>query len=304
MKPALIVMAAGIGSRYGGLKQIDPIGPSGEIILDYSVYDAIRAGFNKVVFLINRSIEAAFRQKIGRAVEQQVDTAYVFQDLTALPPGFNVPEGRVKPWGTGHAVLSCRNAISGPFAVINADDFYGASAFEALEKQLSQVDAGAATYSMVGYRLRNTLSENGYVARGVCSVSPQGLLQNIHERTRIESFPDGIKFTENGSDWVTLPPDTPVSMNSWGLTPTLFAELEARFPLFLQRSTNNPLKAEFFLPNVIGELLEEGKAQVQVLPTHEKWFGVTYPQDRPVVQQALQNLIQRGVYPAQLWKNR
>ena len=275
--PTLVVMAAGIGSRYGGLKQIDPIGPNGEIILDYSVYDALRAGFKRVVFIINRTIEEAFRQKIGRTVEAQVDTAYVIQDLTMVPEGFRVPAERKKPWGTGHAVLSARGVVHEPFAAINADDFYGAAAFQALAQHLRQArdEQGLYDFSMAGYRLSNTLSEHGYVARGICEVSADGFLTAVRERTRIEAFPDGIKYSEDGAAWVALPGDTRVSMNCWGFTPPVMAELEAHFERFLRTISANPLKAEYFLPDVVGDLLLGKKARVRVLPVEEKWFGVT-----------------------------
>ncbi len=303
-QPALIILAAGIGSRYGGLKQVDPLGPNGEIVIDYSIYDAIRAGFGKIIFLIREEIEEIFRDKIGRKVEQIIDTQYVRQELGNLPPGFSVPEGRVKPWGTGHALLCCKNAVDRPFAVINADDFYGLGAFQALSGHLLRAcDAPGMpyTYSMVGYVLRNALSENGSVARGVCSVTPDGHLASVHERTRIEKFGDAVRYTENGVDWVDLPADSIVSMNTWGFTPSIFGELQKRFPTFLERNAANLLKAEFFLPDVVNELIVEGRAQVKVLRTDEKWFGVTYPQDRPVVQDAIRERIRRGIYPEKLW---
>ena len=300
--PTLVVMAAGIGSRYGGLKQIDPVGLNGEIIIDYSVFDALRAGFGRVVFIIRRDIEAAFRDKIGRAVEKRVDTAYVFQKLD-LPAGFIVPADRKKPWGTGHAVLSCQDAVHTPFAVINADDFYGATAFQALAQYLGQAQDrdGVYDYGMVGYALSNTLSEHGHVARGVCEVTPDRFLVDVRERTHIERLADGIQYTENGADWVMLPPESIVSLNTWGFTLSIFRELEARFSLFLQKNTTHLTKAEYFLPDVVGDLVKEGKARVKVLPTHEKWYGVTYQEDRPRVQAAIRELIRQGRYPEKLW---
>lgn len=302
-QPALIIMAAGIGSRYGGLKQVDPFGPNGEIVIDYSMYDALRAGFGKIIFLIRKEIEDIFHEKVGRAVEQRVETQYVLQDLGDLPPGYRVPEGRVKPWGTGHAVLCCREAVDRPFAVINSDDFYGPGAFQALAGHLRQArdSDGLYDYSMVGYVLRNALSEHGSVARGVCTVTPDGCLESVHERTRIEKFGEAVRYTENGADWVDIPADSTVSMNTWGFTPSIFAELQARFPAFLERNAANLVKAEFFLPDVVNELIVEGRARVKVLPTEEKWFGVTYPQDRPVVQQAIRERIAQGIYPERLW---
>ena len=302
-RPALVVMAAGIGSRYGGLKQIDPVGPQGEIVIDYSLYDALRAGFGKVVFLIRREMEEPFREKIGKSIEARVETAYVFQEIAQVPAGFAVPPERQKPWGTGHAVLVCKDVVHTPFAVINADDFYGATAFQVLAQYLRQAEdrPGMYAYGMVGYRLSHTLSAYGYVARGVCQTTPDGYLLDIRERTRIEKFADGARYTENGTDWVSLPDDTIVSMNMWGFTPSIFTELEARFPAFLQQSAANVLKAEYFLPDVVGALLHEHKAGVRVLPTNEKWFGVTYREDRPRVQAAIQALIAQGAYPRDLW---
>ncbi len=302
-QPTLIVMAAGIGSRYGGLKQVDPIGPNGEIVIDYSVYDALRAGFNKVVFIIRKDLEEIFREKIGRKVERQVETVYVFQDLHDVPQGFRVPEERKKPWGTGHAVLAARNAVNAPCAAINADDFYGAGAFQALADFLRQARDrdGMYDYAMVGYILQNTLSDYGSVARGVCRVTPDGYLVEVQERTRIEKSGDTIHYTENGADWVNLPWDSLVSMNMWGFTPSIFSELAARFPVFLEKQAGSLLKAEFFLPTIVNELLQEGKARVKVLPTSEKWFGITNPQDRPQVQRAIRDLVERGFYPEDLW---
>lgn len=302
-QPTLVVMAAGIGSRYGGLKQVDPIGPNGEIVIDYSIFDALRAGFKKVVFIIRKDIEEIFREKIGRKVERQVETAYVFQDLYDVPDGFRVPDERKKPWGTGHAVLAARNVVHEPFAAINADDFYGAGAFQALADFLRQArdSEGLYDYAMIGYILSNTLSDYGSVARGICRVTPEGRLIEVQERTRIEKEGSIIHYTENGTDWINLPCDSLVSMNMWGFTPSIFAELAARFPVFLERQAGSLLKAEFFLPAVVNELLQEGKARVKVLPTTEKWFGITNPQDRPQVQRAIRGLVERGVYPEDLW---
>lgn len=296
-------MAAGMGSRYGGLKQIDPVGPNDEIILDYSAYDALKAGFGKIVFVIRRDLETAFRESIGKTLEQRVDVAYVFQEITNLPDGFAVPDGRTKPWGTGHAVLSCKDVVNTPFAVINADDYYGSTAFQSLGQYLRQAQDrdGVYDFCLVGYALSNTLSENGSVARGVCEVTTDGFLADVHERTSIKQFPDGIKYSENGTDWVGLRPETTVSLNTWGFTVSVMEELATRFPLFLQKSADNILKAEYFLPNVVGELVKEKKARVMVLPTTEKWFGVTYQQDRPIILAAIRELIGQGVYPESLW---
>ncbi len=302
-EPTLIIMAGGIGSRYGGLKQIDPIGPSGEIIVDYSVYDALRAGFGKVVFLIRRDIEDAFREKIGRAVEKRVDTAYVFQDIEDIPPGCAIPPGRTKPWGTGHAVLCCHDVVDTPFAAINADDFYGATAYQTLAAYLRGAHdrAGVGDYCLVGYALRNTLSEHGSVARGTCEVTPDGYLVDLRERTRIQRFSDGIKYSDDGVTWVSLPEETVASMNLWGFTPGFFGELEARFPAFFRRNAATLGKAEFLLPNIVGEMAKEGAAKVKVLATSERWFGMTYREDRSQVQAAILQLIRQGIYPERLW---
>lgn len=303
--PALVVMAAGIGSRYGGLKQIDPIGPNGEIIIDYAIYDALRAGFEQVVFLIRREIEEAFREKIGRNIERRVDTTYVFQEITHVPPGFNVPPKRVKPWGTAHAVLSCKQAVHRPFAAINADDFYGPGAFQVLADHLKQASdhQGIYDYCMVGYTLRNTLSEFGSVARGVCQVTADGYLSEVREHTRIEKDGTDARYSANGDNWARLPGEAIVSLNMWGFTPSIFTELDARFPAFLQSNTERILKAEYFLPDVVNALLQENKARVKVLPTSEKWFGVTNRDDRAVVQSALRELVSGGIYPTDLWQN-
>jgi NDP-sugar pyrophosphorylase family protein len=302
-KLTLVVMAAGIGSRYGGLKQIDPVGPHGELVIDYSIYDALRAGFDKIVFVIRRDIEEAFRKKVGKTIEAQVETAYVFQDLTLVPQGFVVPAERKKPWGTGQAILLCKDEVKTPFVALNADDFYGPTAYQTLAQYLSRVrdHKGAQNYCMIGYTLRNTLSEHGHVARGICEATPDGFLADIRERTRIEQFPDGIKYTEDGKDWITLSADTLVSMNIWGFAWSIFSELEIRFPRFLEQNAANILKAEFFIPEVVGSLVREKKARVKILPTKEKWFGVTYPEDRPWVQAVIRGLIQKGLYPESLW---
>lgn len=305
--PTLIILAAGIGSRYGGLKQVDPIGPHGEIIIDYSIYDALQAGFNQVIFLIRHDLEEVFHERIGRKIERRVKTAYVYQELDNLPPSFSVPSERKKPWGTGHAVWCCRDAVQAPFAVINADDYYGREAFRLLADYLAALPWPEKQprlpypYALVGYVLRNTLSEHGSVARGVCQVTPDGFLAGIQERTRIEAVDQAIRHTENGVDWIDLPADSTVSMNLWGFTPSLFAELETHFKTFLVSHADSLVRSEFFLPSVINDLLIEHKAQVKILPTGEKWFGVTNPQDRPVVQAAIRALIDRGVYPAHLW---
>ncbi len=295
-------MAAGIGSRYGGLKQIDPVGPNGEIILDYSLYDAARAGFDRVVFLIRRDIEKTFRETIGRRIEKRMDAEYAFQELGDLPAGFEAPGGRVKPWGTAHAVLSCRHLIRSPFAVINADDYYGSAAYQVLAGHLRGAGdtGGARDICMVGYRLANTLSEHGHVARGVCRVGTDGYLAGIDERTRIQRRGEKIRFTEDGSRWTVLPPDTTVSMNIWGFTPGVFEDLETGFAQFLHSRSGDLDKAEYYLPELVGSLVAERKARVKVLPTDARWFGVTYPEDRPIVQQAIRELLDLGIYPLHL----
>jgi hypothetical protein len=304
--PTLVILAGGIGSRYGGLKQADPIGPNGELIIHYSVYDALKAGFGHVVFLIRRDIEDAFRERIGNGVERHTDVTYAFQDLENIPAGLTIPDRRTKPWGTGHAVLCCKDVVHGNFAAINADDFYGKTAYAALADYLrvaADTPNGYA-YSMVGYVLSNTLSEHGHVARGVCQVDADGYLTGVRERLHIESLPKGIMDRLEDGSLVPFATDSTVSMNIWGFTPSLFGELEVLFPRFLEESVPaNPLKAEFLLPNIVGDLVQDGKARVKVLPTNEKWFGVTYQADRPRVQAAVRELIAQGRYPARLWED-
>ena len=299
----LVVMAAGIGSRYGGLKQIDPVGPAGEKIIDYSVHDARQAGFGKIVFVIRRDMEDDFREHIGRRIEARIDTTYVHQELEPLPDGFRVPKGRVKPWGTAHAVAVCRDAVRTPFAVINADDFYGPSAFRVLCDHLKSLRGrdGVHEYCLVGYPLGNTLSEHGHVSRGVCEVTSDDRLLGIRERVRIRRFGKVIRHTEDGETWIDLAADSVVSMNMWGFTPSLFDELEAGFVEFLREKGSDP-KAEFFLPERVGHLVAAGMARVKVLRTDERWFGITYHEDKPVVEQAVRELVRRGVYPPCLWE--
>ncbi len=304
-KPTLVVMAAGMGSRYGGLKQIDPVGPNGEIIIDYSIYDAVKAGFGKVIFIIKRELKDTFHEVIGERVSKYIDVEYVFQDLTDLPEGYSVPEERVKPWGTGHAVLSARDAIDGPFAVINADDFYGFGAFDALAKFLTSVDESAdpARFALAGYIIENTLTENGTVARGVCEINDKNLMTDIVERTKIKKFPDGPKYTEDdGATWNDIPGGSIVSMNTWGFTPAFMDALKAGFPAFLDNAMkNNPLKGEYFLPSVVDSMVKAGTAEVEVLTTGERWYGVTYKEDKPTVKAAIAAMIADGKYPEKLW---
>lgn len=303
-KPVLVVMAAGMGSRYGGMKQIDPVGPSGQVIIDYSLYDARRAGFETVIFVIKHEIEDAFKAAIGDRVSKVMKVEYAFQQLEELPNGFAVPEGRAKPWGTCHAVLAAKHLIHGPFAVINADDYYGPEAFQVIYDYLSTHQYGEVyDYCMVSYLLKNTVSENGSVARGVCEANPDGTLAAVTERTCIETYPGGIHFTENGGDtWQDLAPDTPVSMNLWGFGQSFLEEAEARFAGWLSENLpKNPLKCEYFLPLVVSELLAEGKATVKLLHSTDKWYGVTYREDKPVVVNAIAQKVADGLYPADLW---
>ncbi len=300
-RPVLVVMAAGMGSRYGGLKQIDPVGPRGQIIMDYSIYDARRAGFETVVFIIKRENEALFRSAVGDRVSQKMEVRYAFQDLGDLPAGYTVPEGRVKPWGTCHAVLSARQVLDGPFAVINADDCYGPTAFRLLFDYLSGHPDGAVyEYAMAGYRLGNTVTEHGSVARGVCRMDGGGYLQEVVERTAIEKDGEGGRYLENGA-WVHLPGDTVVSMNMWGFHQSFLQEAEVRLPAFLDAAlAKDPLKGEFYLPSLVSTLLQEGKARVKVLPSPDKWYGVTYREDKPAVQAALAAQTAAGVYPEEM----
>ena len=300
-KPTLVVMAAGMGSRYGGLKQIDPVGKHGEIIMDYSLYDAIEAGFEKVVFIINHKIEHDFYEVVGRRAEKHLDVAYVLQSIDSkLPEGFSIPEGRVKPWGTAHAILCCSDVVHEPFAAINADDYYGKHAFSVLYDYLKNAkDGDTYDYSMVGYLAKNTLTENGHVARGLCEVDGNGNLVNIVERLQIYKKPEGPAYTlDDGQTFVHFPGDTLVSMNFFGFTPSIFQELSERFPKFLRDAVPaNPPKAEFLIPNEAGRLVHEGKAHMQVLSSPDRWYGVTYREDKPVVMQALKEMTDRGLYP-------
>ncbi|CVI68704.1 hypothetical protein NDGK_01305 [Clostridiales bacterium CHKCI001] len=304
-KPVLVIMAAGMGSRYGGLKQIDPVDEQGHIIMDFSIYDAVKAGFEKVVFIIKKENEKDFKQCIGDRMSQIVDVAYVYQDLTNLPDGFEVPEGRVKPWGTGHAILSCIDEVDGPFAVINADDYYGSHAFQMIYDYLTtHEDDDKYRYTMVGYVLENTLTDNGHVARGVCVTDENGYLVGINERTHIEKRDGGAAYTEDdGATWTVIPQGSTVSMNMWGFSNSILGELKQRFPKFLEENiSKNPLKCEYFLPSVVGELLAEEKATVEVLKSLDKWYGVTYKEDKQVVVAAIQKLKDNGLYPEKLWE--
>ena len=301
--PTLVIMAAGMGSRFGGPKQIAPVDAQGHVIVDFSIYDALRAGFGGVVFVIKPEMEDDFRATIGARVEGRMPVAYAYQTLDALPEGFCVPEGRAKPWGTGHAVLCARKYIDGPFAVINADDFYGRTAFEAIHGLLC-APGDEHEHAMVGYRLRNTLTENGSVSRGVCRVDADGYLSGITERTRIEKRGNGAAFTEDGGQtWQPLTGDEVVSMNLWGFKRNILPEMEARFCAFLRDEMPlEPMRREFYLPGVPDALIREGKARVRVLSTSERWFGVTYPGDMEAVRAAIAAKKASGEYPVQLWK--
>lgn len=301
VKPTLVVLAAGMGSRYGGLKQLDGLGPSGETIMDYSIYDAIRAGFGKVVFIIRRSFEADFREKILSKYEGRIAVEVVFQDMDNLPEGFSVPEGREKPWGTNHATMMAKTAVNEPFAVINADDFYGRSGFAVLADKLREVAGESNKYCMVGYRVGNTLSESGSVARGVCEVDERGFLTGVVERTAIERNAEGkIAFTDENGVEQTLEENTPVSMNMWGFTPDYFTHSDAQFVDFLKATEGN-LKAEFFIPLVVNKLVKEGTATCEVLDTPDQWFGVTYAADRDGVVAKIEALVAKGEYPEKLF---
>ena len=303
-KPVLVVMAAGMGSRYGGMKQIDPVGPNGQVIMDYSLYDARRAGFETVVFVIKHEIEDAFKAAIGDRVSKVMQVHYAFQQLDELPTGYTIPEGRAKPWGTCHAVLAAKPFIDGPFAVVNADDYYGPEAFRVMYEYLStHSDGELYDYCMVSYLLQNTVSENGSVARGVCQPNPDGTLHSVTERTRIETYAGGIHYTEDGGEsWTDLPGETPVSMNLWGFGKSFLEEADRRIAGWLdENQAKNPLKCEYFLPLVVTELLEEGKARVQLLHSADKWYGVTYREDKPVVVDAIARMTREGLYPEDLW---
>ena len=299
--PTLLILAAGMGSRYGGLKQLDPVGPSGEVVIDYSMYDALRSGFDHFVFVIRPELEEDFRAQIGSRVEGRARVSYVYQELADLPDGFSVPPGRSKPWGTGHAVLAARPVIDEPFAVVNADDFYGQSSYKQLASFLAKPPSGKVpAYALVGFRLRNTLSDFDSVSRGICRCDEQGLLEQVVEFTSIErngegavqTHPDGRREALSGDEWV--------SMNMWGFTPSIFEHLARQFNRFLRERGSEP-KAEFYLPGVVDDLVAAKRATAQLLPCPVTWFGVTYPEDKPVVAQSIQKLVDAGEYPDRLW---
>ncbi len=306
-KPVLVVMAAGMGSRYGGLKQIDPVGSQGEAILDYSLFDAYEAGFRTAVIIIKEAIRADFMATVGKRLEKcPMEIRYAYQELYKIPEGFTVPDERTKPWGTSHAVWCAREEIGdAPFAVLNADDYYGKDAYKVIYEYLcSGGDGEKYDYCMVGYDLGNTVTDNGSVARGICAANEEGYLTDVVERTRIEKYEGGIHFTEDdGKTWTDVSADTPVSMNMWGFTPSFIQEIDARFPDFLANDVpKNPAKAEYFLPRTVGDLLAEQKARVKVLRSRDRWFGVTYAADKPMVVAALKQMQEQGLYPDGLWK--
>ena len=298
-KPVLVVLAAGMGSRYGGLKQIDPVGSHGEAILDYSIYDAYEAGFRTAVILIKEAIREDFMSTVGvRLAKSPMEIRYAYQELHKLPAGYTVPEGRVKPFGTGHAVICAGEQVGdAPFAVINADDYYGKAAFKTIFNFLS-TSTDPYGYCMVGYRLDKTVTDNGSVARGICATDDQGYLTGITEQTRIEKYDGGIHYTEDGETWVDLAPDTIVSMNLMGFQPSFLQEAKSRFPAFLDKAlAENPMKGEYFLPSIVQQLLIEGKATMKMLTSPDQWYGVTYAADKPVVVAALADMTRQGLYP-------
>ncbi len=304
-KPVLLVMAAGMGSRYGGLKQMDAVGNCGEAILDFSIYDAHAAGFETIVIIIKEAIRADFIELVGKRLEKApVEIRYAYQEQDVLPEGYVVPEGRTKPWGTAHAILCAKEAVDGaPFAVINADDYYGKKAFKTIYDALVNAEANKEfDHCMVGYELSKTVTENGSVARGVCNVDENSFLVEVTERTRIEQYDGGIHFTEDGENWTELAPDTIVSMNMWGFTKSYMDAVEAGFPAFLDNAlATNPMKAEYFLPSVVTQMLIDGNTKVKVYTTPDKWYGVTYAADKPVIVAALKEMTAKGDYPTNLW---
>lgn len=299
MKPTLLIMAAGLGSRYGSLKQIEPIGPGGEAIIDYSVYDAIRAGFGKVVFVIKKEIEADFQGSLLKRFENRIETSYVFQELDMLPEGFSLPPDRKKPWGTAHAIMISESAIDTPFAAINADDFYGYESFRELNSFLTGKNK-ETDYCMVGYKLKNTLSEHGTVSRGLCDIDENGFLRTVTELTKIKQEGAGIVYYEN-DEIISLPEESIVSMNMWGFNETVFQKIKERFSAFLNESVNDP-KAEFYIPTMVDLLIKSGEARVKVLNSNATWFGITYKEDKEAVKRSVLSKIDSGDYPRKLWK--
>ena len=303
-KPVLVIMAAGMGSRYGGLKQIDPVDDKGHIIMEFSLYDAVKAGFEKVIFVIKEENKKDFEEVVGNRVKSFIEVEYVYQNILNIPESFAVPEGRQKPWGTGHAVLSCAGVVDGSFVVINADDYYGRSAFSQIyDFLISHEDGEKYKYAMVGYVLENTLTENGHVARGVCETDASGYLTDITERTHIEKRGNETVYTEDeGTTWHLIPEGSTVSMNMWGFSASFLKELQGGFPAFLEKGLKeNPFKCEYFLPSVVDKLIEEEKAEVTVLKSYDRWYGVTYKEDKETVVNAIKGLKDKGLYPENLW---
>jgi NDP-sugar pyrophosphorylase family protein len=298
IRPTLLILAAGLGSRYGSLKQIETIGPRGETIIDYSVYDAIRTGFAKVVFVIKQEIEADFKEHLFKRFENRIETGYVFQDLDVLPEGYSLPRDREKPWGTAHAIMAAEKSINEPFAAINADDFYGLEAFTAMHEFLSQ-KAGETDYCMIGYKLKNTLSEHGTVSRGVCEIDEQDFLISVSELTRIQKDNNRIVYLENDESH-SLAENSVVSMNMWGFTTSVFGHIKQGFSSFLDQNINNP-KAEYFIPVLVDQLIRAGEARVKVLHCDASWFGITYMEDRDAARKNILRKIQMGIYPPELW---
>lgn len=300
MKTTLVVLAAGMGSRYGGLKQMDPLGPNGEAILEFSAYDAIRAGFDKIVFIIKKEMEKDFIELIGSKIAEKIEVEYVFQGMDSmLPEGFEIPEGRTKPWGTAHALLCCKEVVKEPFAIINADDFYGKGSYQTLHEYLA--DETHKQYALVGYILENTLTDNGSVTRGICQ-SKDGLLSEVKECAKIEKHECGVQYFEN-DEWIDVDAKSLVSMNMWGFYPDFIEKIEEKFQVFLKEKVKeNPMKAEFLIPVVVDELIKEGKVDVKLLSSDEKWFGVTYQEDKPNVKAGIKKLVDNNEYPNGLWK--
>lgn len=304
MDKTLVILAAGMGSRYGGLKQIDPVGPNNSIIIDYSVYDAVKAGFNKIVFIIKKENLELFKEVIGDKVAKHVKVEYVFQSTDVLPEGFTAPEDRVKPWGTAHALYCCKGVVNEPFVVINSDDFYGSGAFSRLSKWIDETEFTTAPYkfAMAGYYLKNTLTDNGTVSRGVCEVNENGQLVDVVERTKIQRVNGVVSYTENGEEWFELPEEAFASMNCWCFMPELIDEIEKYFIEFLSTEVKeNPLKSEFYIPLLVRDMLAAKKCTVDVIETDDKWFGVTYKEDKPDVVKSITALVNEGKYPEKLW---
>lgn len=301
MNPTLLILAAGIGSRYGGVKQMDKVGPSGESIIDYSIYDAIRAGFGKVVFVINKKIEKDFKEIFNRKLKDKIETDYVLQEINNVPEGIKYSSERVKPWGTAHAVLVAKDKIHEPFVVVNADDFYGAGSYKLIKEFFNDIDPEMPQYCLAGYKLSSTLSEFGSVSRGICSVDIEDFLSAVVERTDIQKLNNSIGYEDSNGNWDILPDDTPVSMNIWGFTPSIFKFLEFYFKDFISKNAGNP-KAEFFIPAVINDLIKTSKATVRMLRSKDQWFGVTYKDDKHKTIEKIRKLVEQGDYPKNLWE--